>query len=336
MESVSFLPGIFEDYYSSSIIHSNGKIVGIAAKTSAGTPMTKYSITNYEDCTKLLGNDSDDIIVNRLVETILANGSPEVIVISVGDDNGYALAFDDLISSGVEIITSDSLSSDTLKDLRLSLIEAEQDGIRCIGIGSVNSLPHDELSALMSDLCCERLVVTLSPDISSAVSGIISSLEDITDPFFNVELKNIKSLDNTVSDSEEADFLIGIGISPIEEIAGKVRLVRCVSTSVVNNGAENDNFMQLNAALISDDVILYVTNVLNDAIKKSSDGGLSKDAIINIAVIALSLKCDDGIIDDFEIPEAVIDDISGALTLELSFIPVCCINHIKVIAHLNV
>lgn len=337
MNKTSQRPGMISDYENSSVRSStSAKLVGIAAKTRQGKSLEPILVETAEDAVSIFGGDGDQFQIVEMVHLVLQNGGRQVLVASVSSNEDYNQAFYLLMEYGAQIITCD-MQDETVLLLKDALVHFAENGIPCIGVFGLEEDREPVLSTLTARLCCERLVLTYPSSVTAAAAGLLAGWQDLSSPVHSVALRGLKQ-ELPALEEEQVDFLILHGVSPAEGYAGVNQLIRCVSTCTAENGGEDDDFKQINAVFIYDDIISSVRNALRKKFRLSPQG-LSRDSILNEVLAILLQKRDAGILESFAPPSLSLlpmENGEDALLLELSFSSSQFINRLKILAEVYI
>ena len=81
--------GVIPQLLRSLIFEKKSGHVGLAAKTSAGIALEKYTITSPDSSSEILGDDGNGVIVNNLISLMFKNGAEVVTVVPVESESDY-------------------------------------------------------------------------------------------------------------------------------------------------------------------------------------------------------------------------------------------------------
>lgn len=340
-------PGVYSDYETSGILYTKnkGKSIAIIAKTG-GQANKVYTITRLTDVETIFGTSG---LMLSLCKTAFENGAYSITAVSVGSsDENYETAFS-LIEeiSNVSVVICDS-SDTTIQQLLLqSVNNASQNKRERIGI-IFSGTEQTDISEWASNFNNERIVLIAQNPIDSegnalsggilaaAMASVISQCTDFSQSFNGMSLEGISGLNETLSENE-IDSYITSGITPFEIIAGKVEIIRAVTSKTSTNGVTDKTFKELNTILTIDEVIKAVRDMLSKNISHTRNNVTTRSAISSQVTVKLQEFLDSNVIDSYVVPNVYqSEDDATVCIVELDFTVAKGINQIHIIANINV
>lgn len=341
-------PGVFSDYQTSGILYSkkSGKSIAIVAKSSAAEVNAVYNVQRLSDVQTIFGAES---MMYSLCAVAFENGASNICAVSVGDsDENYNDAFE-LISApdGICAVVCDSTDLATQQLLMQSVVEASLNKKERIGIVAAPENQSD-LAAWAANFNNERiLLVAQSPVtaegttlsgcvLSAAVAAKISQYTDPSQSFNGVALSGFSKLNKALTE-DEVDFYINSGIIPFETIAGRVEIIRAVTSKTTSDGVFDRTFRDVNTVLIIDEVIKAVRETLSKNISVAKNNITTRSAISSQVTIKLQEFLEAAIIDSYAVPNVYQSAENPSVCIvELDFTVAMGINQIHIVANISV
>ena len=133
------------------------------------------------------------------------------------------------------------------------------------------------------------------------------------------------------------DEYISNGIIPFETIAGRVEVIRAVTSKTTTDGASDRTFKELNTILIIDEVIKAVRETLSLNISTAKNNSTTRSAISSQVTVKLQEFLDANIIESYAVPNVYMaSDDATVCIVELDFTVAQGINQIHITANINV
>lgn len=340
-------PGVYSDYETSGILYAKnrGKSVAIVAKTG-GQVNKVYKLTKLTDVETAFGKSG---LMLSLCKAAFENGAYSITAVSAGEsDENYETAFN-LIekTDDISVVICDSSDTAIQQLLVQSVNAASQNKKERIGI-VFSGTEQTDISEWASNFNSERIVLIAQNPIdsegnilsggilTSAVAAIISQCTDPSQSFNGISLEGITSLNGTLNENEIDSYIVN-GITPFEVIAGRVEIIRAVTSKTNTNGVTDKTFKELNTILIIDEVIKAVRDMLNKNITYTKNNVTTRSAISSQVTVKLQEFLDSNIIDSYIVPNVYQSDEDATVCIvELDFTVAKGINQIHIIANINV
>ncbi|NCB51061.1 MAG: phage tail sheath protein [Clostridia bacterium] len=310
--STSERPGVYTSYEVTSTLcgTGSGKAVGLAACAASGTVSEVTAITSYAGAVAAFGADCN---MTKLIKVLIQNGAPKIIAVPVIVGEGtpttaqYEAAFAVLMAeSAVGYMICDSRD----QAVHLALEEAIEtsDSENCkYRVGII------EQSGTISDLCdsaaainSERMALAAPAEssgtagsVAAAVAGAAAGSSDPALPLNGAKLEGLSGLASCYTDTE-INTLVQGGVTPVENVAGEISVVRAVTTRTTTVGVSDATWRELSTILIVDDVIPSVRNALRAKFSRTKNTAQTRGAIRTQVVIELEKKLAAEIIDSYK------------------------------------
>lgn len=333
-------PGVYSDYDASGILWGSGtgKAVGIAA-TGGAQPGRVYAITRASDAGTLFGGDSP---LSALCAIALANGAARVAAVPVdGTDPGYTAAFAALEQEALCAVLCDSTAQAVHTALKSSVERASSRKKERVGLAVYEGeSPYSWAEAFQS----ERMVLLAQTPESgpacgpaAALAGRIAEAAGPNHSLHGAAFIGIEPVRPALTE-QEIDQLVQAGVSPMENAAGSVALIRAVTSRVTDGEGNPDRtFQELSTVLTLDHVIAAVRDSLESLLRGARNNGRTRAALATQAGVVLQAKRAAGLIDSFERPAAYPDESDpAACVVEIAFVIAGGLNQIRVAAHIQV
>ena len=302
-------PGVYWDYSASGVLwgSQNLKQAGIVALCENGEQNRVYSIQRISDGKTVFGEDS---VMARMIESALVNGASGVKAVKAGTEDSFdyetalaALEREDNIGA----VCCDSTQGAVLQLLKASAVSASDSGRERVAVGCFSG---EDPAAFANQLNCERMMLLCqAPENDPAGGGLLAAalagkLAAATDPSAALNgtiLEGVAGLSETFSE-EELDVLLQNGVAVLEVQAGRVELVRGVSTRTETDGVSDQTFHDINTALIIDTVIGGIRTSLKGMLAGARNNEKTRSAIATQTAVKLEEYRLQGILDSYRSP----------------------------------
>ena len=171
---------------------------------------------------------------------------------------------------------------------------------------------------------------------AAAVAGAIAGESDPAVPLGGAELKGVDGLEARYGDTE-IDTMVRGGVTPVEQAAGVVSVVRGVTTRTKTGEAADATWRELTTIRIVDDVIPALRASLRARFVRSKNTAQVRAAIRSQVMVELENKRAQEIIDSFgEVSVKASEDDPTVCLVEFSFAVAHGLNRIYLSAHITV
>lgn len=341
-------PGVYSAYDASSVVSGSGagKQVGLVAVNAKAAANEVKIVTSYDGAVNAFGQGT----MAELVRLALKNGAGAVAAVPIASGEGYADGFAAL--EGLEDITAvicDSTDGDVQKAMKQSVETASANRRERIAVAAGGAGETvDQLIARAKALNHER-VVLVAPGgvnqngeaadglgVAAAVAGAIAGESDPAIPLGGAELKGVDGLEARYGDTE-IDTLVRGGVTPVEQAAGVVSVVRGVTTRTKTGEAADATWRELTTIRIVDDVIPTVRDALRARFRRAKNTEQSRGAIRSQVVLELENKLAREIITGYgEVSVEADADNPTVCLVDFSFTVAHGLNQIWLNAHITV
>lgn len=341
-------PGVYSAYDASSVVSGSGagKQVGLVAVNVKAAANEVKIVTSYDGAVNAFGQGT----MAELVRLALKNGAGAVAAVPIAGGEGYADGFAAL--EGLEDITAvicDSTDGDVQKAMKQSVETASANRRERIAVAAGGAGETvDQLIARAKALNHER-VVLVAPGgvnqngeaadglgVAAAVAGAIAGESDPAIPLGGAELKGVDGLEARYGDTE-IDTLVRGGVTPVEQAAGVVSVVRGVTTRTKTGEAADATWRELTTIRIVDDVIPTVRDALRARFRRAKNTEQSRGAIRSQVVLELENKLAREIITGYgEVSVEADADNPTVCLVDFSFTVAHGLNQIWLSAHITV
>ena len=152
---------------------------------------------------------------------------------------------------------------------------------------------------------------------------------------FNV-FEGISKLNKTLTE-DEVDEYINNGIIPFELVAGRVEIIRAVTSKTTTDGVSDKTFKEVNTILIIDEVIKSIREMLSKNISIAKNNITTRNAISSQVTVKLQEFLDANIIDAYATPNVYqSSDDPTVCIVEIDFTVAQGVNQIHITANINV
>ena len=329
-------PGVYSRYDASTVVkgRGGGGCVGLAALCGTGTAGTLYTFNRYEEAVTAFGGEET---LTELVRLLFLNGAAQVKAVPVAEEAGYKAAFSVLeAAEDIAVVVCDSGELTVQQALRDSVKAASE--ARRERIAVVGGKAGENATALVQraeGLNSERVVLTAPVGegggavVAAAVAGAIAGESDPAIPLGGAELKGVDGLEARYGDTE-IDTLVRGGVTPVEQAAGVVSVVRGVTTRTKTGEAADATWRELTTIRIVDDA-------LRARFRRAKNTEQSRGAIRSQVVLELENKLAREIITGYgEVSVEADADNPTVCLVDFSFTVAHGLNQIWLNAHITV
>ena len=335
-------PGVYSAYDASSVVSGSGggKQVGLVAVNTKATANEVKIVTSYDGAVNAFGQGT----MAELIRLALKNGAGSVAAVPIASGEGYGDGFAAL--EGLEDVTAvicDSTDGDVQKAMKESVETASANRRERIAV--VGGKAGENATALVQraeGLNSERVVLTApvgeggGAAVAAAVAGAIAGESDPAIPLGGAELKGVDGLEARYGDTE-IDTLVRGGVTPVEQAAGVVSVVRGVTTRTKTGEAADATWRELTTIRIVDDVIPTVRDALRARFRRAKNTEQSRGAIRSQVVLELENKLAREIITGYgEVSVEADADNPTVCLVDFSFTVAHGLNQIWLSAHITV
>lgn len=337
-------PGVYSSYDASAIVSGSGtgKTVGLVGVGVCEKMGTMIPISRQEEAVTAFGGNA---ALTELVRLLLLNGAAAVRAVAVTDTEDYAAAFAALEGEeDVSIVVCDSETLTVQQALRDSVTAASQ--ARRERICVLPGGKGEDVSALVTRaqaINSERAVVTApSPQdgdgarVAAAVAGAIAGERDPAVPMGGAALKGVGDIAARYSDNE-IDLLVRGGVTAVENVGGRVSIVRAVTSRTKTGEVSDATWRELTTIRIVDDVIPTVRNSLRSRFNRAKNTEQGRNAIRDQVVVELENKRSREIITGYDaVTVSALSEDPTVCLVEFSFTVAHGLNQIWLSAHITV
>lgn len=344
-------PGVYSSYDASAVIRGGraARVVGAAAKSTAGAPGVPVVLTSYEAGLAAFGEDaSGSPGMSTLLRLLFQNGAGKVVAVAVSGVD-YAAAFDVLANQeDIQVVVCDSGDAATQQTLRTSVETASAARKERIAVVGMAGGTADQLVERAKTLNSERMVLVGSDVLdkdgkalagifaAAAVAGAIASNGDPAIPLNGTALQGLGGVKAQPSDND-IDLLVRGGVTPLEAVGGVVSPVRGITTRTTTGEAKDITWRELTTILIVDDVIPAIRSSLRSRFSKTKNTAQTRGAIRSQVIVELESKLRAQIIDGYgEVAVSVYDQDPTVCLVEFSFAVAHGLNQIYLTAHITI
>lgn len=344
-------PGVYSSYDASSVIRGGraARVVGVAAKSAAGTANKAVRLTSYEAGVKAFGEDADGTPgMSTLLRLLYLNGATTVVAVAV-DGADYAGAFAALeAEESVRIVICDSGEEAVHAALKSSVESASAARRERIAVAGMAGANVEALTERAAALNSERMVL-VGPDCldsqgkalsgvfaAAAVAGAVAAGSDSAVPINGVRLEGLGGVQTQYGDNE-VDLLVRGGVTPLESVGGQVSPVRGITTRSTTGGAADATWRELTTILIVDDVIPTIRQSLRSRFSRTKNTVQTRGAIRSQVIVELESKLRAQLIESYGDVTVAVDESDPTVCLvEFSFAVAHGLNQIYLTAHITI
>lgn len=330
-------PGVYSAYDVSSVVDSmaGAKTVALVA-AGGGTVGQVYELTRYEAAVTAFGQDNP---MAELTRILFLNGAAAVVAVPAAEEEDYKAAFA-LLEGREEIgvVVCDSTDLTVQQALRDSVEAASEARRERVAVVCGAEETVTELVARAKGINHQRVVLVASDqkEAAAAVAGAIAGTLDPAVPLGGAQLRGLTGLNVRYTDSE-IDLLVRGGVTPLETVAGKVTVVRGITTKSMSGENLDSTWRELTTILIVDDVIPAIRNSLRAKFSRAKNTVQSRGAIRAQVIVELENKLEQEIITGYEnVSVTPKEDNPTVCLVDFSFTVTHGINQIWLTAHITV
>lgn len=342
-------PGVYSAYEASGLIYGSGggRLVGLAAVNSTAQAGAVHLITSYDRAVSVFGTEGE---MAQLAGLALHNGAGGVVCIGVADTDGYQAAFETLCArEDVPVVICDSTSLTVQQKLRDCVTAASGSRRECIAVVSPTVRESVETIVTRAAGINSERVVLVAPGavddageaisgtrVAACVAGVLVSETDPAIPLGGAQLLGLNGLSRTYTD-KELDLLILGGVTPVEELGGKVSVVRGVTTRTKTDGSADPTWRDLCTIRVIDTVIPALRTALQAKFKRAKNTARGRGAIRAQVVLELENFLAREIITGYDGVSVTADETDPTRALvDFSFTVAHGLNQIWLSAHITV
>lgn len=339
-------PGVYSAYDASGVIGTRASVgvVGVVAVGMTECVNEVVTLHSAEEAVTAFGEDLADCVgMETMVRTLYKNGAGTVKAVGVNvDEDGeydYAGAFAVLEKcEDVAVVVCDSTDAEIHALMLASINAASAEGRERIGVVTAGKGETvTQLTARAAALNSERMVCAALADVdaAAAVAAVIAAERDPAVPLNGAEVAGVTLAAHY--DNTQLDSLIRGGITPLEELGGRVSIVRGITTRTKTNGAADAAWRELTSIRIVDDVIVSLRDELRARFVRRKNTAQVRAAIRSQVILALENKRAKEIIDSFgEVSVAASADDPTVCEVGFGFAVAHGLNRIYLSAHITV
>ena len=344
-------PGVYSSYDASAVIRGGKalRVIGAAAKASAGTPGVPVTLTSYEAGVTAFGEDAAEAPgMSTLLRLLFQGGASTVVAVAV-DGEDYERAFAALgQAEDVQIVVCDSGELGVQTALRKSVEDASAARRERIAVAGMSGASVEELTARAAVLNSERMVL-VGPDVldsqgnslsgvfaAAAVASAIAASADPAVPLNGCALRGLGGVSAAYGDNE-VDLLVRGGVTPLEAVGGVVSPVRGITTRTTTGGVKDATWRELTTILIVDNVIPAVRSSLRSRFRQAKNTVQTRGAVRSQVIMELENRLRAQIIDSYgEVTVSAAEEDPTVCLVEFSFAVAHGLNQIVLTAHITI
>ena len=344
-------PGVYSSYDASAVVRGGRsvRVIGVAAKSTAGTANVPVTLTSYEAGVSAFGEDAEGSPGMSTILSLLFQNSAATVVAVAVDEADYASAFAALETvESVQVVVCDSADQTVQQKLRTSVENASALRRERIAVVGMSEATTTELTARASALNSERMVL-VGPDVvtsggdslsgvfaAAAVAGAAAASGDPAIPLNGAALRGLGGVSQLYSDND-IDLLVRGGVTPLEAVGGVVSPVRGITTRTTTGGVQDATWRELTTILVVDNVIPSIRQSLRGRFSRSKNTAQTRGAIRSQVIVELENKLRAEIIDGYgEVAVSVYEDDPTVCLVEFSFAVAHGLNQIYLTAHITI
>jgi len=289
-------------------------------------------ITNYTQAVSLFGGEGTGL--TELIRLTLGGGAARVVAMPItgapSDLSGYKAAFDTLNDmDDLPILVCDSTDLSVQQALRDAVRDASEARRERVAVVGLDADEPNQLATRAKALQSER-VVLVGPRalngggavlsgcyLAAAVAGVMARSTDPALPLGGAVVPGLGGLNVRYSDND-IDLLITSGVTPLEELAGEVSVLRAVTTRTETGGAPDSTWRELSTILIADNVIVSLRSALRARFARAKNTAQVRGAIRSQVVMELEAKKTAEIISGYQ-NVAAVQSADNPTVCEVSF-----------------
>ena len=344
-----YRPGVYSEYDLSGVVYGGGRggLVGLAAVNTAAQADSLTLVTGYEQAVRVFGSEGE---MARLAGLALHNGAGGVVCVPVKDKDSYETAFALLASrEDITAVICDSTSLTVQQKLRDSVEQASGARRERVAVVSVTQGELVDTMCIRADGINSERVVLVGPSavnekgegisgtcLAACVAGALAGERDPAIPLGGAELKGISGLSHNLSNGE-MEQLIFHGVTPLEQLGGRVVVVRGVTTRTSTDGVRDETWQDLCTVRVIDTVIPGIRSSLHTRFRRAKNTPRGRGAIRAQVVLELENFLKQEIITAYEGVTVTADETDPTRALvEFSFTVAHGLNQIWLSAHITV
>ena len=344
-----YRPGVYSEYDLSGVVYggSRGGLVGLAAVNAVAQEGSVSLVTGYEQAVRIFGNEGE---MAKLAGLALCNGAGGVVCVPVKNENGYEAAFALLDArDDITAVICDNALLAVHQKLRGSVEQASaarRERVAVVGVAEDESV--EAMCARADALNSERVVLvgpgglnekgesTSGICLAACVAGVLAGERDPAIPLGGAELKGVSGLSRHLTDGETEQLLFH-GVTPMEQLGGKVSVVRGVTTRTATDGVRDETWQDLCTVRVIDRVIPGIRNSLHTKFRRAKNTPRGRGAIRAQVVLELENFLKQEIITAYDGVTVTADETDPTRALvEFSFTVAHGLNQIWLSAHITV
>ena len=204
-----------------------------------------------------------------------------------------------------------------------------------IGVGAIAQNTAVEAAKRMNSermvLCAQRSQGS-ALTAAAAVAAMLATAEP-DESFCGAKL-GLEAVDSL--SEEQVEQLLGGGVTALEENAGAIECIRCVTTRTMTAGEEDRTFASVNTVLMIDDIIRSVRTRL-EGMLRGRGVKFSPDSISSQVAVVLDEKKQQGMLVDFQPPVVYPEESDPTVcVVELEFHLASVLSQIYLTAHITI
>lgn len=344
-----YRPGVYSEYDLSGVVYggNRGGLVGLAAVNTAAEAGTMTLVTGYEQAVRVFGSEGEMV---KLASLALHNGAGGVVCAPVKDRDSYEEAFALLNTrEDITVVICDSTSLTVQQKLRESVEQAGTMRRERVAVVGVTKEELMETMTLRAEGLNSERVVLVGPSgvnesgdaisgtgLAACVAGVLAGETDPAIPLGGAELKGVSGLSQRLTDAE-IEQLIQRGVSPLEQLGGRIVVVRGVTTRTTTDGVRDESWQDLCTVRVIDTVIPGIRNALHTKFRRAKNTPRGRGAIRAQVVLELENFLKREIITAYDGVTVTADETDPTRALvDFSFTVAHGLNQVWLSAHITV
>ena len=351
-------PGVYSSFDASTVVdgRSGRKNVAVVGRASKGTAGQVVWVTSLEEAEAVFGPNEGGSCLVELVRLALLNGAAQAAAVAaaVGAEEPETADYQDAFAAleledDVPLVACASTELEVQQALRQSVEQASGQRRERVAVAACGGDTVAELTERAEALNSERMVL-VSPGVlrddgetagdgapaAAAVAGVLAAESDPALPLGGAEVKGLRGLNLRYTD-DQLDALIRGGVTSLEQVGGRVSVVRGVTTRTKSGGAADATWRELTTIRIADDVIVTVRDALRARFQRAKNTAQTRGAVRSQVVLELEQKLAREIITSYEDVRVTVDEAAPTVCLvEFSFTVAHGLNQIHLTAHITV
>lgn len=333
-------PGVYSDYEASGVTlaKTGGKTVALIAAMDGADGTKCYTWYSYAQAVSDCGAGET---ITEMARLALKNGAGMVRAIPAGESYDAALQRLSALEDAAVVCcdSEDAAVQQALRDCVEASSEARRERIAVVCGGEDESVT--ELVARAAKLNSERVVLVTpgaggGAECTAAVAGLIAGESDPAMPLGGAVLEGLSGLDHSYADNE-IDQLVKGGVTALESLAGKISVVRGVTTRTTTGGAADATWRELTTILVVDEVIPGIRQALRAKFDRCKNTAQTRGAILSQVIVELENRVSQEIIDGYEdVTVQALESDPTVCLVEFAFTVAHGLNQIWLSAHITV